>query len=132
MASIQIQNAASSAVVSAAVASTAAVAINHPVGLLGGAMYGAVYDLTKTVAVKLLGAMLDNPDPIIKTASFAISFFASSGAAWYALALAGFTLTFTEVVILTGVSMLIKAAFTAISTNFFNIDAQQAVRRSAF
>ncbi len=129
MASIQLQQAASSAIVSSLFSATAAITINHPVGLFGGALFGAVHNLTHIAVHKGLDS-LELTDTLLKTASRAASFFGSTGAAWYALALAGFSVTFTEIIILTGVSMLVKAGAERIS-HLFDTSVQTSIKNAS-
>jgi len=112
--SVNTSNAAAKVILNTAFESGAvawaAVALSSPIGALGGAIFGAVRYVSQLplafLSNKLLNA--DNPaaDTAAKTLARALTFFGSFGVAWGVLAAAGFSLSFSHVIVITAVSII--------------------------
>lgn len=93
----------------------AAVALNSPIGALGGALFGGIRFVSQLPLIKLGTSCLNANHPqatAAKTLAKALQFFGSYAIAWAMLALAGFTLTFTHVVALTVLSIVYEVGLS--------------------
>ena len=119
--SVHTTNAVSSSILNIALntgaCSWAAVALAHPMGAMGGGLFGLVDAVAGHVLTRIVYPTLNVDDPQANQATrivaFATVFFGGIAAAWGALALAGFSLVAADVVAL-GVMSL----FTALALHF--------------
>lgn len=113
MASVDTTNAASRIILMSVVEATAyslAAAAMSPIGALGGVLFGAVRFVAQIPLIMIGQNCLNSAHPCASSAAKALAkalqFFGSIAAAWAALALAGFSLGLSHIVILTLVGIV--------------------------
>lgn len=122
---------------SAAISSLAAGFISHPIGFVGGAAFGAIREVSHFASTYAIGCDYrqgsdDFTTSLWLTAKKAAVFFATTAATWQALLAAGFGMPFTEVVMLSSLSMLAQSALVSVARAFNHGAAANLFAGSSF
>lgn len=95
--------------------SLAALCYRHPIGAAGGALFGVVHALSANTINGVVEHAFGQIETIAQlVCKYAVQFFGGFAATWAALAVAGFTLTFVDVVALNGIAMALEYLFVSV------------------